>query len=345
MSQIEFGTKKNRHAKTIAIASAALLLLALVVVQAWNVQCSPVSPQDQTPVDIVVPEKSSAGEVGQILKQGGLIRSAKSFRFYCRWKGLAGSLKPGHYRFNRSQSMPEMASSIAQGKVVSITITIPEGYTIDRIGRLLVDKNIVVLSDWQAALKQNYDYSFLPPPGGKREQRLEGFLFPDTYTIEEGSKAEQIVNMMLGRFQRAWEGELAGLAQERKKTPLQVVTIASLIEKEARVDAERETISGVIKNRLDRGMALQMCSTVLYCLKQDKDVLSIADTKIDSPYNTYKYPGLPPGPIASPGEASLRAALNPQKHSYLYFVAKGDGSHYFSKTLEEHNAALKKYSK
>ncbi len=349
MSQIVFKPGKNRQAKTrtktLSISLATVIILALVLVQAWKVQLSAVSPQDLTAVDIVIPEKSSAMDVGRILKQGGLIRSENVFRFYCSENDLASALKPGHYRFYRSQTLSEMAGLIAEGKVVSITVTIPEGFTADQIGRLLIEKNAVTASAWQAALKQDYNYAFLPTVGSKREQRLEGFLFPDTYIIEENTGAEQIVDMMLARFQKTWDGEISAIAQQQKKTPLQLVTIASLIEREARAATEREIISGVIKNRLDRGMALQLCSTVLYALKQEKEVLSIADTKIDSPYNTYKYPGLPPGPIASPGEASLKAALNPQQHNYLYFVAKGDGTHHFSTTLEEHNAAMKKYIK
>lgn len=345
MGQIVFASQKKRRVKRALSVLACLVIISLALLQSWNVQFNAISPDDKTPVEVVIPEGSSASQIAKLLKQGGLIRSEIAFRTYCSWNKLASSLKPGHYRFNRSQALPEMAQLIAQGKVVAVVVTIPEGYNIDQIGRLLVEKRAVTAADWQAALKDDYPYSFLPSPGGKRQQRLEGFLFPDTYTIEENSSAHQIINTMLARFQKAWEPDMAALARQQKKTALQIVTVASMIEREAMVPQERETISGVIKNRLDKGMALQMCSTVLYCLKQDKDQLSLADTRIESPYNTYKYPGLPPGPIANPGTASLLAALHPQKHNYLYFVARGDGTHQFSVTNAEHIAAIKKYQK
>ncbi|MEQ8174571.1 MAG: endolytic transglycosylase MltG [Syntrophomonadaceae bacterium] len=345
MRQLDFKANKPRRARKIISVLACLIIVALTLVQTWRIQYAAVAPQDKTQVDVVIPEKSGASQVAVLLKQNGLIRSELVFRYYCSQNNLATVLKPGHYRFNRSQTLPEIAQMIAQGKIVSTTVTVPEGYTVEQIGRLLVEKNLVTAADWQAALKEDYNFSFLPAVGGRRQQRLEGFLFPDTYNIELGAPAHQIVNLMLERFQKAWEPELAALAQEQKRSPLEVVTIASIIEREAMVAEERETISGVIKNRLDKKMALQMCSTVLYVLKQDKPTLSIADTKIDSYYNTYKYTGLPPGPIASPGIASLQAALHPQKHNYLYFVAKGDGTHQFSVTNAEHLAAIKKYQK
>lgn len=345
MRQLDFKPDKPRRARKIISILACLIIIALALMQTWKIQFTAVAPQDKTPVDIIIPEKSGANQVAVLLKQNGLIRSELAFRYYCSHNNLATVLKPGHYRFNRSQTLPELAALIAQGKTASTPVTIPEGYTVEQIGRLLVDKNLVTATDWQAALRDDYNFGFLPPPGGRRQQRLEGFLFPDTYNIELNTPSHQIVNMMLERFQKAWEPEMAALAQEQKRSPLEVVTIASIIEREAMVAEERDTISGVIKNRLDKKMALQMCSTVLYVLKQDKQTLSIADTKVDSYYNTYKYSGLPPGPIASPGLAALKAALNPQKHNFLYFVAKGDGTHHFSATNAEHLAAVKKYQK
>lgn len=345
MRQLDFRPDKPRRARKMISILACLIIIALALVQTWKVQYTAVSPQDKNPIDIVVPEKSGAQQVAGLLKQNGLIRSELVFRFYCSRNNLATVLKPGHYRFTRSQTLPEIAGQIAQGKIVSTTVTIPEGYTVEQIGRLLTEKNLVTAADWQAALKDDYNFSFLPAAGGKRQQRLEGFLFPDTYNIELATPPHQIVVMMLERFQKVWEPELAALAREQKRSPLELVAIASIIEREAMVAEEREIISGVIKNRLDKKIALQMCSTVLYVLKQDKPTLSIADTKIDSYYNTYKYTGLPPGPIANPGAASLQAALHPQKHSYLYFVAKGDGTHQFSTTNAEHLAAIKKYQK
>lgn len=345
MSQLQLIKRKPRILKPVLIIAAILAVLLMVGMLALKLQYAAVAPREKTSLDVIIPEKSTALQVAEILQEKNLIRSQLAFRVYCRQADLAGSLKPGHYRFSRSQSLPEIAGQISQGKIVSISFTIPEGYTVEQIGQLLVDKKLVSAADWQAALQSDYKFSFLPAPGGKRLQRLEGFLFPDTYYIEDNTSGRQIVQMMLERFQSVWDQDCAREAREQKRTPLEVVTIASLIEREAKVASERETISGVIRNRLNIHMALQMCPTVLYVLKQEKEQLSLADTKIDSPYNTYKYPGLPPGPIACPGRASLQAALHPQKHKFFYYVSKGDGTHYFSKTYAEHLAAIKKYQK
>ncbi|HWP98434.1 MAG TPA: endolytic transglycosylase MltG [Syntrophomonadaceae bacterium] len=345
MSEVELMKSQPRVWKIIISLAALLAVFVLTGFLTMRFQYAAMDPKDKTAVDVIVPDKSSAVQVAAFLRDKGLVHSQLAFRIYCSQNHLASSLKPGHYRFYRSQSLAEIAAQISQGKVVSTTFTVPEGYTVEQIGRLLVDKKLVSAADWQAALKSDYAFSFLPPAGGKREQRLEGFLFPDTYNIEEKTSARQIIQLMLERFNSVWSNGMAQEAQQQKKSPLEVVTVASLIEREAKVAAEREIISGVIKNRLSIHMALQMCPTVLYALKQEKDILSLADLKIESPYNTYKYPGLPPGPIACPGRASLQAALHPQQHSYFYYVSKGDGTHYFSKTFAEHAAAVKKYEK
>jgi len=190
----------------------------------------------------------------------------------------------------------------------------------------------------EAAAKGEFDYDFLTGvPHG--EKRLEGFLFPDTYQFEADATAEEIINVMLKRFGEVYNEEYRRRAQELGLSTLEVVTMASIVEKEAKLDEERAVIAGVFYNRLKKNWKLESCATVQYLLGEPKAELSYKDLEIDSPYNTYKYYGLPPGPIASPGKASLEAALYPEEVDYLFFRANPDGSHTFSRTLAEHNQA------
>jgi UPF0755 protein len=230
---------------------------------------------------------------------------------------------------------------------------IKQGITVDaqvsdfrpqQIGGLLVSHKICTLAQWNAALEKEYEYDFLQNIAAG-PHCLEGFLFPDTYSLPEDVSAEQVINLMLKNFEKVWNQEFAGTASQKNMSVYKTVTIASMVEREARVNSERKTIAGVIYNRLNQNMPLQIDATVVYALGGHKDVVTYADLEVNSPYNTYKYAGLPPGPISCPGKASLNAALNPEKHSYYYYLAKGDGSHYFSKTYDEHLQAKQKYIK
>jgi UPF0755 protein len=187
------------------------------------------------------------------------------------------------------------------------------------------------------------DYAFLPRAGTSPDKRLEGFLYPDTYWIDKTSSAEDIVAIMLARFAAVWNQEFAASAQEKNISVRDAVIIASLIEREAQVPEERKRIAGVIYNRLQAGMPLQIDATIIYSLGEHREVLTYKDLEIDSPYNTYRNAGLPVGPIACPGRASIAAALDPESNDYMYYVAKGDGSHHFSITYAEHLTAKARY--
>lgn len=325
-----------------------IVLLALggfCGVRAFHLQYLPVDADDKTPVDVFIPAGSSARQIAAILEKKQLIRSRDAFLSYCCGEKLDARLKPGHYSFNRSLGLPRIAHDIAAGRVVKIKITVPEGYTVKEIGAMLARKGVCTEESWREAVKADYPYGFLREAPVGNEYRLEGFLFPDTYYIEENTGGREIVDMMLKNFAAVWEREFAAQAKSANMKLYDTVIVASLIEEEAMRDDERATISGVIKNRLRDGMYLQLCPTVLYCFDQKKNELTDADLEIDSPYNTYRHPGLPPGPIASPGRASIAAALNPEKHPYYFYVSKGDGSHYFSRTYEEHLRAVARYIK
>jgi UPF0755 protein len=336
------------NAKNLRLSPLLLLVLLFVGLSYAGFQLlsnqylAPVDADDHQLIEIVIPENSSARQVASILKEKDLISSEKVFLTYSRRKGLDSQLKAGRYTLSRSQSMDQIVSQLATGQISQIKITIPEGYTVQQIGELLVEKKVCTAEEWQEAQLADYPYEFLEGTPNN-SKRLEGYLFPDTYAIDDNTTAQQFTGMMLDRFNSLWTKEYEDLCRSRGMTVNQVITIASLIEREARVSEERKTISGVIQNRLKIGMPLQIDATVLYSLGKHQELVSYRDLEVDSPYNTYKNPGLPPGPIASPGIASIDAALNPEKHNYYYYVSKGDGSHYFSKTLSEHNWAREKY--
>jgi len=328
------------------IVLLALLLVISLTISGWQIvtrQYLPVAPDDPAIIEIRVPENSSARQIAVLLKQNGLIRSEKFFLGYLYQKGMEKQLKAGLYVFKKSQSLPELAIQISQGKVKNSVFTVPEGYTVRQIGELLINKQFCTQQQWSEALQANYDYDFLIPGKPGDEKRLEGFLFPDTYTIDDQTSVQDILNMMLQRFTGIWNQEYRASADAKQLSVRKTIIVASLIEREARVAEERKRISGVIYNRLQKGMPLQIDATVIYALGEHRDTVTYQDLEINSPYNTYKFAGLPPGPIASPGRAAIEAALNPETNSYYYYVAKGDGSHYFSSTYAEHLTAKKKY--
>ncbi len=329
----------------IILTVLVLLGLGLWGGQLYSLQYEPVDPNDTELLDINIPLATNAAGIASLLKSQGLIRHEGVFLFYCRKQGWEGQLRAGHYRFSPSQGLVEIARTIAQGSVIKQSITIPEGYTIKQIGELFVSQGICDEPTWQQVSKQAYTYDFLLEeyPAAVKYP-LEGFLFPDTYVIEASTSVQEIVTAMLDRFEAVWNGGWAELAGEQERDVMEVITTASMIEREAQVAEDRSQIAGVIKNRLERGMLLQIDATVLYSLESNKDLVTLADLKVDSPYNTYIYPGLPPGPIACPGEAAIQAALTPAQHQYYYYVARGDGSHEFTATFAEHLAAQRRYA-
>jgi UPF0755 protein len=224
------------------------------------------------------------------------------------------------------------------GDVLATDVTVPEGYTVWDIAGAFVAANIDSVS-LLAALKDGVALA------NRRIEApsLEGYLFPDTYRVRWGATAEQVTAMMLARLDEVFDAGLVQRALDVGMTPHEVLTLASIIEAESRMPAERPLVSAVYHNRLQRNMRLEADPTVAYAMGGYKGRLLYADLEIDSPYNTYRRRGLPPGPICSPGEASIRAALYPDSTAdVLYFVARGDGSHIFSRTLQEHNAAIQK---
>ncbi len=299
---------------------------------------SPVSSYDN-PRIVNIPKGYVLSEVADLLKGEGLIRSVKGFTFLSFLKGVVNKFKAGEYRLSPSMPPLEILDIITSGKVVLYKVTIPEGYNIREIATLLEKKG---MANRERCISLAHDKEFLLLIGIDADS-LEGYLFPDTYYFGRGADERTILKKMVNTFEKKIAPEFVKRAKEIGLTMHQIITLASLVEKETGKDEERRLISAVFHNRLKKGLRLECDPTVIYVLKDFDGNLRKKDLSIDSPYNTYRYLGLPPGPITNPGKASIKASLYPAESNHLYFVSKGDGGHQFSSTLKEHNRAVKRY--
>ena len=332
---------KKKKSKTAGAVAAVFGLFFLALTIAFFYLGSPAGGGQSVIVKIA--PQSSTGEIAALLKENDVIHSAEYFKVYTHFTGADRSLKPGKYSFRGTESLARVVTLLREGSAELLSFTVPEGYTIDQVANLLDSEGFVSREEFLSALKQpDFKFTYLAElPEG--QSRFEGFLFPDTYTVSPEMSGQEIVQLMLDQFEEIYTPEYKKKAQELGMSDLEVITLASIIEREAKKPGDRPLISAVFHNRLKEGMLLQSCATVQYALGEVKPVLNYSDLQLESPYNTYLNLGLPPGPIASPGAASIKAALFPAEASYLYFVAKPDGSHVFSNTLEEHNEAKRKY--
>lgn len=305
----------------------------------------PFKPNSKENISIEVMQGATIRSISDELEKQGVIKSAFAFRIYCKIHGHDRDFKAGSYIFSPSMDAEKIATELKTGKVNNISFTIPEGYTVKQIAEKLSKEGIADYNKFMdVAANGDFDFSFLKD-AVKGEDRLEGFLFPDTYLLSANSSEKEIIAKMLSRFDEVYSKEYRKKAKAMGYSDKQIITIASIIERETVLDDERAKVSSVIYNRLKEEKKLEMCSTVQFVLGIHKQFLSYEDTSIESPYNTYINKGLPPGPIACPGEASIKAALNPAKTDYLYFVvsSKGDGSMEFSKDYDEFLANKEKY--
>lgn len=291
------------------------------------------------PVYLRVEPGMNTAQVAALLEANRIVDSAETFRLRAKFSGLSQSLKAGNYVFVTGMPYSEVIAILTSGKSVDFRITIPEGYTVKQIAALLEEKKLAKAAEIEAEAKRFAPYAYMGS-NVAQDYAAEGFLFPDTYYIGEGQSAAEILAAMAGQFDAQFTAEMRARAAELGLSVREVVTLASLVEREALFDDERPVIAQVFLNRLRDSMPLQSCATVQYILGEPKAELTVADTKIASPYNTYLHMGLPPGPIANPGLASLRAVLYAAPTEYLYFVADKHGRHHFSKTYEEHLRAI-----
>jgi UPF0755 protein len=321
---------------------AGAALLAIAAAAAYGVAAAPYLGYEEDSILVVIPRGSPPAHVASLLHEAGVIRSPFFFRALVRLRFAAERLKAGEYLFEGPARPGEVLSRIVGGDVYLHRITIPEGLAgravIERIGR----KGLAVVEELESAFRDASPIRDLDPEA----RDLEGYLFPDTYHFPRGIPAARILEEMVARFRRELDEGLLARAAETGMTLREVVTIASLIEKETSIPEERDRISAVFHNRLQRGMPLQCDPTVIYALAAEglfRGTLTREDLEYASPYNTYLHPGLPPGPIASPGRASLEAAVSPASVRDLYFVADGTGGHAFSISLEDHLRAVERY--
>jgi UPF0755 protein len=308
-----------------------------LLVAASALTVSACSSGDDAPKRVVIPPGSPFRVAADSLASRGIISFPRLFAWYASMSGRDRGIKAGTYQFSDSQSWGEIIDALADGRGLFHSVTIPEGWNLRKIvpqlaKALEVPEESVTVAVRDTALLRRLD---VPTP------TLEGYLFPDTYQFAPGTTARAAVETMVARFERIWKPEWTTSGQAMAMSRHDLVTLAAIIETEARKAEERPVISAVYHNRLKIGMRLQADPTVQYALGKHVDRVLFKDLKVDSKYNTYRYAGLPPGPIASPGASSMSAAANPAKVPYLYFVAHPDGHHEFRRTFREHAEAIR----
>lgn len=280
-------------------------------------------------------------QVADILEREGIITGVRRFCLLAKLKGVEKEIKAGDYLFHTAMRPLEVLDKLVRGEYRTHRVTIPEGFNIFQIADLLEKEGLVEKGTFLKYASDPFFVHSLKINGNS----LEGFLFPDTYLLRQGVGEERILRKMVARFDEMFKEQYKKRAQELTMSREEVVTLASIVEKETSDPSERHLIAAVFRNRLKRGMLLQSDPTVIYGLKGFDGNLTKEDLKAKTPYNTYLIKGLPPQPIANPGEESIKAVLYPSPKKYLYFVSKNDGTHHFSATLKEHNRAVNRYQR
>ncbi len=293
-------------------------------------------------VRFVVPQGATFHEVADTLHRVGLIDSVTVFDLYARYKHLDRNVQAGAYDLSRNLNMIQILTALQTAIPDEIFVTIPEGFTITKTAASLDKGGVIKGSDYIAlAVQGQFTYDFLKdlPPGAS----LEGFLFPDTYLIPRNGTAKDLIKLQLDTFKTIWNDTRKSQAVQRKLNPLQIVTIASMIEREARYQEDRPLVASVIYNRLASGWLLQIDATVLYAKGVWQSSVTKEDRMVQSPYNTYLHTGLPPGPIANPGIKAIDAALQPANTGYFFYLSDKDGHNHYAKTNEEFARLLQQY--
>ncbi|MCR2820485.1 endolytic transglycosylase MltG [Lederbergia panacisoli] len=356
--------ERRNEAKIIRRIVAIITLIALLVAGGvgfigYNYIKSalePVDPDNNKQTEVDIPIGSSTTSIGKLLQKKGIIKNGTIFKYYVKLNNISG-FQAGNYKFTPSMTLEEIAATLQTGKLVRealFKMTIPEGLQLDQIAKIIA-KHIGMSSEEIAKklddpemikqLMKKYPEILTDDILNENVKHpLEGYLFPATYSFyEEKPSLESVIGEMLSQTKKIVI-KYSETMEEKEMDVHKLLTMASLIEKEATAKADRHNISSVFYNRIKKNMPLQTDPTILYALGKHKDRTLYEDLKVDSPYNTYKHEGLPPGPIANAGETSIEAALNPADTEFLYFLAEyGTGEVHYSKSLEEHNALKDKY--
>jgi UPF0755 protein len=324
----------------INLALFSISAISIIVVCIMLFYVYPVD-RNSGPIQLKISRGLSSKAIAHQLARENLIRSPLVFQLATHLSGVSRSLKAGTYRLSRAMSLPEIINQLKTGKVVTHRFVVPEGLTAMQIGELWGRSAFGTATAFhQVASDPKWRVEY-----GISVETLEGYLFPNTYQFADGTPPGKVIEMMLDEFDRHWTYELSEEAESLGLTVHEVITLASIIEREAKAADERSAISAVFHNRLRRGWRLEADPTAVYALGNPKRPPTPADLKVDSPYNTYLHRGLPPGPICNPGGDSILAALRPASTTHLYFVAIGNGKHHFSTTLREHQNMIRKINR
>jgi UPF0755 protein len=328
-----------------ALAAAVLVAAASSGLAAWILWVRAHEPFKGYPEEdtfVEIQPGIGAAEIGRQLASRRVVSSELVFRAAVWWAGQSRSLKAGEYRFERPLAAADVVGLLARGEVYTRWLTFPEGLTIEEMAAVYRERGFGSEADFRRAAGDRSLVADLDADA----RDLEGYLFPDTYPMTRSTSASTLVAAMVARFRAVYDGALQARARAAGLTARQVVTLASLVEKETGRTDERALVAAVFHNRLKRGMAMQADPTIVYALRRtgryDGNIRK-QDLGLASPYNTYLRAGLPPGPIAAPGRAALEAALAPADVPYLYFVSRNDGTHVFARTLAEHNRNVARY--
>lgn len=345
--------RKKRHLTGFAKGLIILLLALIVGLISFTFMNHLMNPPTEEvelsgeTVSITIPEGAGTDEIAKILKENKLIHSVFGFKMTSKLEGFDGTYKHGTYEVDTGLTKRQIMELLQSGKVAAnLKITIPEGYNVQQIAAKVAETEICTAEEFiNECNNGTFDYDFLKDLPD-REYKLEGYLFPDTYFLHESMTAHDIINAMLARFDKMYTKEYQKAVEESEYSLDEIVTIASMIEKEIKVADERPKAAGVIYNRLKKEMSLGIDATVLYAVGKNAGELTQEDLNTDSPYNTRKNQGLPLGPISNPGESSFKAALYPEDNNYLYYVveAAGKDNHVYCETYDEFLAAKKAYN-
>ncbi|MDW7667545.1 MAG: endolytic transglycosylase MltG [Bacillota bacterium] len=293
---------------------------------------------------INIEQGSSSDDIGAILLENNLIKNLTVYKIYLRQSSLGSQLKAGDYEISDSLSLPEIVDLITEGENIEKTMnfTVPEGLNLEEVAKIIslkfeiTEEEFLKLTEAVGIYRDSYEFL-----QDEEIVTLEGFLYPNTYNVYIESTPDDIITTMLNGFEKIYQEHIKGNTGDR--SVYEIIKMASVVEGEAQVDEERPIIAGVFYNRMEIGMMLQSCATVQYALGEKKEKLYEEDLKVESLYNTYQHTGLPVGPINSPGLTSIKAALDPLETDYIYFLAKGDGSHYFTDDYDDFLDAKDKY--
>jgi UPF0755 protein len=331
-----------QYSKKIKISFLIFVIVILAGMYVWQGMYFPIDKNSKKEIIFSIKRGEGTKEISINLEKEGLIKMATLFRIYAIFKGTSGRLQAGEYLVSPSMSIPEITQIFVSGSVLKDKITFIEGWTISEIAQYLEEKEFS-REEFFELVKKDFsgEFSFLKDK--PKDLDLEGYIFPDTYEIRKGEALEEIINKTLQNLDKKLTMEMKEEINRQGKTIFETINMASMIEREVKTLEDKKIVSGILWKRIKNGMPLQVDATILFITGKKGVDISIEEIKIDSPYNTYKYRGLPLGPISNPGFESIKAATYPINSDYWYYLSTPEGKTIFSKTLVEHNIAKEKY--